>query len=496
MRSTDPPSAASAPVIAELLTLAARHEQEGRLDEAAALLDGILAETPDEPDALHQKGIIAVSRGDIAEAAQLMERSIALRPESAVFHRNLCEVYRLQGHYQEALGAGERAVVLDPADPHSHHNLGVLHYDRLEPAAAIAAAERALALDPDFAGAHFGIAEAALLLGDFARGWVEYEWRLRLPGVPPLLPPSDRPRWDGVPLGPGERLLLIADQGYGDAIQFARYIPWAAARCHDLAVASSVELDPVVAQLPGVGHIFNHWDAAPDFAAHCPLSSLPRLAGTRLDSVPAPIPYLRPDEANFARWAERLWTLLPRGYRRIGIVWAGRPTHRNDRRRSAGLAALAPLAEVPGVALVALQKGPAQSELGTFWGRAPLLNLGPEIRDFGDTMAIIGCLERIVTVDTAVAHLAGAMGKPVSILLPYVPDWRWLMERDDTPWYPSARLFRQGADRRWEPVVAAVIADLVVPPARTATGTTALATALVRPATSFPAPEDDDHAVA
>jgi hypothetical protein len=284
---------------------------------------------------------------------------------------------------------------------------------------------------------------------------------LRLAGVPPLLPPTDRPQWDGRPLGAGESLLLIADQGYGDAIQFARYIPWAAGRCREVAVACSAELQPAVAQLPGIARLFDHWENAPDFTAFCPLSGLPRLAGTRLDTIPAPIPYLRADEAKFAEWAERLWALLPRGYRRIGIAWAGRPTHRNDKRRSTRLACLAPLAALPGVALVSLQKGAAQAEIGTYWGPAPLLNLGPEIRDFGDTMAILECLERVVTVDTAVAHLAGAMGKPVSVMLPNAPDWRWLMHRSDSPWYPTARLFRQSAERRWEPVVAAVAADLV-----------------------------------
>jgi tetratricopeptide (TPR) repeat protein len=462
MPSTDVLAAPAAPPegAAEALASANRLEQQGRYDDAEAILDTLLAEAPVEPATVHQKGIVVFRKGRVSEAAEWMERSIALAPGSALFHRNLCEVYRALGRRDAALAVGERAVMLDPADPHCHHNLGVLHYDRLEPAAALACAERALALDPEFAGAHFGIAEASLLRGDFARGWDEYEWRSRLAGVPTLLPPGDRPQWDGRPLPRGRTLLLIADQGYGDVIQFARYIPWAAARCADIAIACSAEMAPVAAQLPGAGRLFDHWQDAPDFAAFCALSSLPRLAGTTLATIPAPIPYLRADEHRFAAWAERLWHLLPRGYRRIGIVWAGRPTHRNDAQRSARLALLGPLAALPGLALVSLQKGPAQVEIGGYWGRAPLLNLGPEIHDFGDTMAIVECLEHVVTVDTAVAHLAGAMGKPVSIMLPYAPDWRWLMERTDSPWYPGARLFRQRADRGWEPVVAAVVAAL------------------------------------
>ena len=443
-----------------LLALANQHEQEGRLDEAEAVLDGILAEAPDDPAAVQQKGIVAFRRGRAPEAAALMERSIALAPNSALFHRNLCEVYRALMRHDDALRIGRRAVELDPKDPHCWHNLGVLHYDRREPKDAIQCAERALAIDENFAGAHFGIAEASLLTGDFARGWEEYEWRARLAGVPVLMPPSDKPQWDGKPLGPGERLLLVADQGYGDVIQFARYIPWAASCCAEVAVACSKELQPVVAQLPGAGTLFDHWERAPDFTAWSALSSLPRLAGTALGTIPQTVPYLRADEAKFSHWADRLWALLPRGYRRVGIVWAGRPTHRNDARRSTRLAAFAPLTTLPEVALVSLQKGPAQAEIGNYWGGAPLLNLGPELGDFSDTIAVLECLELVVTVDTAVGHLAGAMGKPAWIMLPYAPDWRWLEDRTDSPWYPSVRLFRQTIERRWEPVISQIAAEL------------------------------------
>jgi len=367
------------------------------------------------------------------------------------------------GRLDEALVAGNRAASLAPGDVHCHHNLGVLHYHRLELDAAIASAERALAIDPDFAGAHFGIAEASLLRGDFARGWEEYEWRMKLANAPQLLPPTDRPQWDGSPLTDGI-LLLIADQGYGDVIQFARYIPWAAARCNQLAIACSAELQAVIQQQPGAGMLFDHWERAPAFVAHCPLSSLPRLAGTRGDAIPAAIPYVRADPERVAFWAERLDALLPPQYRRIGIVWAGRPTHHNDRNRSTALASFAPLTDIPGVALVSLQKGPAQAQIGGYWGRAPLVNLGPELRDFADTMAVLECLERVVAVDTSVGHLAGAMGKEAWVMLPYAPDWRWLLNRPDSPWYPSLRLFRQGPERSWEPVLAGIAREIATAP--------------------------------
>jgi hypothetical protein len=376
-------------------------------------------------------------------------------PNVALFRRNLCEMYRKSGRYDDALRAGRMAVQLDPNDKFAQHNLNVLHYQRLELDAAIECAERALAIDPEMPGAHIGIAEASLARGDFARGWEAYEWRFRLAGAPPLLPATDKPQWDGSPLPAGQTLLLIADQGYGDVIQFARLIPWAASRCADIAIACSRPLHPVIRQLAGNGHVVDRWDELGEFAAYCPLSGLPRLAEIRLGTIPHQ-PYLRADPADAERWEARLAALLPVGSRRIGIVWAGRGTHPNDDNRSMRLATLAPLGALPGVSLVSLQKGPAQAGIGYYWGRAPLVNLGPEIADFADTMAIIDRLERVVTVDTAVAHLAGAMGKEVRVMLPCAPDWRWLLDRADSPWYPSVRLFRQGADRDWAPVVAAI----------------------------------------
>jgi len=445
---------------ARLLGLAGEHEAAGRLDEAEAILNRLLAENPDRPRALHLYGIVLFRKGRPDEAVRHVERAIALMPDAALFHRNLCEMYRKLRRFDAALLAGMRAVELDPNDIHAHHNLGVLHYHRLEPNDAITRAEAALAIAPDMPGAHFGIAEACLLKGEFARGWEEYEWRFKLGNAAPLMPETDRPQWDGKPLAEGETLLLIADQGYGDVIQFSRYIPWAMQRCPRIAVACSGELHSTIRQLAGDGKIFDHWGDKPDFAAWLPLSGLPRLAATRLDNIPAEIPYLRADPTKAAMWEERLAALSPKSYRRIGIVWAGRPSHTNDDNRSTMLATFAPLAELEGVTLVSLQKGATQAQIGSYWGRAPLINIGPEIQDYGDTMAIIENLELIVTVDTSVGHLAGALGKPVWIMLPYAPDWRWLLERDDSPWYPTVRLFRQSASRDWQPVMAAIAKEL------------------------------------
>lgn len=444
-----------------LLGVAIEHEAAGRLDEAEALLTQMLAPSADRPRAQHLLGIVQFRKGRVQEALKRVEHAIALMPNEALFHRNICEMYRKTKRFDDALAAGRRAVELAPGDTHAHHNLGVLHYHRLELDDAIRSSEAALSLNPDMAGAHFGIAEASLLKGDFARGWEEYEWRFKLANTPPLMPPTDRPQWDGERLPPGETLLLIADQGFGDVIQFSRYIPWAAERCRNVVVAVSRDLFPIISQYRGVTQMFDHWEKKPDFAAWSPLSGLPRLAGTRIDTIPAEVPYLRGDTGKSAHWVERLWAVSPRNYRRIGIVWAGRPTHTNDDNRSTTLASLAPLAALPNVTLVSLQKGAAaQEQIGRYWGRAPLINLGPEIADYGDTMAVIANLDMIITVDTSVGHLAGAMGKPVWIMLPYAPDWRWLLDRTDSPWYPTMRLFRQTAARDWTPIIAAIAAEI------------------------------------
>ena len=410
-------------------------------------------------EALHELGMAAAREGRMEEAARLMRRSVEVGPAQAYFFRNLCEVLRQLGRHDEALAAGLRAVAENPGDGLAHANLSVLRYERREPAEAIASAERAIALAPDLPGAHFGLAEALLLVGDFERGWEAYEWRWRLAGVPPLTPGLDLPAWNGAPLA-GGRLLLVADQGFGDGIQFARVIPWARECCPDLVIAAAREMQPLLGQVaPGV-KLFDAWAEASDCVAYSPLSSLPRLAGVRLDTIPAPIPYLRAAPEKAAAWRTRLDELAAPGSRRVGLVWAGRPTHRNDRNRSVALTDLGAITDLSGITFVGLQKGPGVPQVGGYFGRAPLINLGPELVDFDDTLAVIDGLDLVLSVDTAVAHLAGAAGKPVWVMLPHAPDWRWLLQRTDSPWYPTLRLFRAPAPRDWASVTAEVAAAL------------------------------------
>ncbi len=447
----------------EIFAVATEYVEAGRLDAAERMLGHILAVAPAQPEALHLKGLIAFRRGRTDEAAVLMERSIAEGGIKSAHFRNLSEVYRLQAKLDQALAAARRAIALDPADPLGPFNLAMVHYDRMEVAPCIAAARHSLDLRANLPQSHMKLAQALLLSEDFGPGWDEYEWRYQIPGAQPLMPPGmhtpDRAQWDGKPLG-DKILLLIADQGFGDVVMFSRYIAWAREICPNLVVACSVEMMSILASMyPGIP-LFNRWDEIPAYAAYCAFSGLPRLHGTRIDNIPAPIPYLHADPVRADLWRKRLDAQIAPGLRRVGIAWAGRPTHNNDLNRSIHLDTLAPLFDIDGVALVSLQKGPAVSQIATYKGRAPLIDLDKQITDFDDTVAILDGLDLLICVDTAVGHFAGAMGRPAWVMLPHAPDWRWLMSRRDTPWYPTMRFFRHPAPRRWDMVVPAVAAEL------------------------------------
>ena len=434
-------------------------EQANKLDEADDLADRVLAALPDHPHVLHISGIVAYRKGRIGQAIERMERSMALAPEVALYPRNMCEVYRGAGRLDDAIRAGKKAVELSPRDSRAYFNLALIHYERLELDAAVAVADQALALDADFAEAHFEKAEALLLNGKMAEGWESYEWRFKLKQAEGMLPKTDKPQWDGSPLPPG-RLLLIADQGFGDCIQFGRLIPWASARAPRPILACSGELTNILRQLPGLGKIVNRWEQTGEYDAYIPLSGLPRLAGIGTDNIPATGSYLSPKPELVAAWGETLDRLVPRGLRRIALVWAGRPTHKNDKKRTLKLGQFAPLLARPDIAVLTVQKGEQIAQVGGYYGRAPLLNLGPDIADFADTMAILKNVERLITIDTSVAHIAGAIGVPTSVVLPYAPDWRWLLNRDDTPWYESVRLFRQTTPYVWTDVMERVAESL------------------------------------
>jgi hypothetical protein len=437
----------------ELLQLASGFEAAGRYDEAQSLVALVLGAFPRQPGALHLAGVLAFRRGEREEAVRLIEQSVALGFDEGPAHRNLASIYRGVVRLDEALAAARRAAALAPTDPLCLQELAAVHAKRLEWADALAWSAEALAYDPALAPAHFTRAEALLSTGAFAEGWEEYEWRFKLPAAAGMLPATDRPQWDGQPFD-DDLLLLVADQGAGDVIQFARYLPWVAERCPRFVVAAPKAMTAILGRFVPQDRLYHSFDACPPYRAFCPLSGLPRLHGTRLDTIPPPLPGFEPAPGLLAQWQVRLDRLVPRGYRRLGIVWAGSEGHGNDFNRSASLKAFAPLGDLPGVALLAIQIGPRVSQAGQYFGRAPLINLGGEIHDFEDTIALLRSIDLLVTVDTSCGHLAGSLGVPTFVLLPHCPDWRWLLDRSDSPWYPSVRLFRQPGAGDWKTVVA------------------------------------------
>jgi tetratricopeptide (TPR) repeat protein len=447
---------AVAPLAAEPSPLVAifkrinEHEQRGELDAAEALLKEHFGAGSEHPYAQHLSGIVAWRRGQADEALRLMERSIELDPKAALYPRNLCEIYRLLGRYDRAVSVGERATALAPKDPQAHVNLSMVHYDRRDLDRSLACADAALELDANFAPGHFSRAKALLVCGRFAEGWEEYEWRFRVPEGLKVMPKIDKPLWDGQPLGE-ERLLLIADQGYGDVIQFGRYVAWARERASNIALAGAPELRPILRQFAADGVVCTRWEDVGEFSCYSSLSGLPRLHGTALENLPVSVPYLQADPARVAHWRQQIGARVPEGYRRIGIAWSGRLKN-GDHRRSAALAAFAPLAMLERTVLIAVQKERAAQEIGGYLGWAPLLNLGPGLRDFDDTMAVMESVDLVVSIDTAVGHLGGALGRPVWVALSAASDWRWLLGRDDSPWYPHHRLFWQRTPGDWGPV--------------------------------------------
>lgn len=441
--------------IGEIFAVATEYIAAGRIDAADRMVGHVLASHPRQADALHLRGLIEFRRGRMAAAAVCMETAASLGAASAAQLRNLAEVYRVLGRLEEAAPVIMRAIAREPNEAAGYFNLAMIEYDRMRARACEAAVRDALRRNPKLPEAQMKLAQVLLLQGRFAEGWQPYEWRYQIPGAPPLMPPTDRPQWDGAPLGQN-RLLLIADQGYGDVIMFGRLIGWAQARCAHVTVASSPEMRAILAQLAPGADIITRWEDGGSYAAYCPLSGLPRLCGLTLDQLPGQVGYLATDPALVRRWQARLDAALPVGRRRVALAWSGRPTHNNDRNRSLLLRQLAPLAARADLAFVSLQKGPAARQCVDWPGPAPLLDLDAEIESFEDSAAILRNCDLLISVDTSLVHLAGAIGTQVWVLLPFAPDWRWLEARETTAWYPSLRLFRQLSPGDWHNVVARI----------------------------------------
>jgi hypothetical protein len=435
-----------------------------RFHEAAGICQDVLEVERDYPPALALLGGIIGHRGDLARGIGLIERAIRKDRSVAAWFSNLSGLYRMQYRIEEAVLAAREAVRLAPHSARYLITLGKALIDEDNRDEAIVAFLLALAREPANAEAHLAIGQILLARGEWRPGWLEYEWRNHLEQAKGMLPPMTAPAWNGMRLPTG-RLLLVGDQGYGDTLQFCRFIPLAAERCQEVVLGCSPELLPLLRNIPGAASCHSTWGEIPPHAVYCLLSSLPGLFDIHEEAIPARVPYLSPDPADQELWAARL-AREPNGRGlRIGIAWAGRPQHPNDRRRSIPLVELAPLAGLERLSFVSLQKVIPPHDRPALKGTFPeLIDLTQHLTDFAQTAALIANLDLVLSVDTAVAHLAGALGKPVWVMLSEPADWRWMLNRTDSPWYPTMRLFRQPRPGAWAPVIADVAKALAALP--------------------------------
>jgi tetratricopeptide (TPR) repeat protein len=422
-----------------------------RCEEALLSLDRRLSRHGPSASALATRGQALARLGRHAEALESFEAALALTPDAAALHDEVGRTLFALGRFDEAIAAFDRAVALAPdlAGAHTDRARVLHHVGR--GAEALRGHARAVALAPDLAVAHYNLGLCCLQQGDLARGFAEYEWRW--PVAEAELRRRRRfvqPLWLGTEDVAGKTIFLHAEQGLGDTLQFCRYAPMVAARGARVILEVQKPLQPLMAGLAGVAEVIAAGDPTPPFDLQCPLMSLPLAFKTELASVPAPVPYLAADPARLDTWVRRLG---PRSRPRVGLVWSGNSGYSNDRLRSIALADLVPLLD-DRVEWISLQKEVRPADAATLAARQDIHPLGSDLGDFADTAAVVALVDLVVSVDTGVAHLAGAMGKPVWILLPFSPDWRWLLGRDDSPWYPSVHLFRQPAFGDWAGAIA------------------------------------------
>jgi tetratricopeptide (TPR) repeat protein len=420
----------------------------GSYEEAVASLRAAVRCKPDSPIGYNNLGAALLKLRRHAEARANFEQALRLQPDLAEAHQNLVSLLVDEGDLDGAKKWLLRALELAPDSADAHYNRGVLLLRSGRPEESCAAFGRALELDPAHIEAHKCLGMARLALGDFAGGWPEYDWRLKLDRFAALR--LRLPLWDGAPLA-GKTILLIAEQGMGDTLQYVRYTPLLRARGGRVVVACQPPLLGILTNFPGVDRLVPQGGPpVPDVDVYAPLMSVPGLFGTTLDTIPADIPYLAADPALVAQWRARL---RPADGLRVGIVWQGNREQIEDRYRSFPLACFAPLARVPGVRLFSLQKGFGAEQLDAPGVGFPVTDLGRPLDErtgaFVETAAVLKNLDLLVTADTALAHLAGALGVPVWVALSHAADCRWLRAREDTPWYPTMRLFRQTAPGAW-----------------------------------------------
>jgi tetratricopeptide (TPR) repeat protein len=434
---------------------------QGSFDDAIACFERAVALKPDYAEAHYNLANVLRAIGRFDLAASHYERVIAIVPKFAQAHYDLGNVLGDQGRLDEAAACYERAIAIQPGYDDAHTNLIVTRMDQGRLEDALSRCNRALAVNPNSADVHMCNAHILLLTGDFANGWREYEWRWRVKEAKPhgLI----KPVWDGSPLD-GRTILLHCEQGLGDSIQFIRYARLVKEQGARVLLSCPVALECLFANVAGVDEIFPAGHRLPEYDVHAPLLSLPGLFRTTLETIPAGIPCLHPDPSRVKVWRDRL---AGRAGLRIGIAWRGKRKYDNDRNRSLTAVQFAAMLNMPELAVVNIQKDATPAELETL-RRIPgtFFNAVPFEQGLHDTAALMANLDLVIAVDTSLCHLAGSVGVPVWTLIPFAPDWRWLLHRDDSPWYPTMRLYRQPSFGDWNSVLDRVRAGISLPSSR------------------------------
>jgi hypothetical protein len=418
----------------------------GRPEEAMTYYNAALEIAPSDAGTVNKLGIALLDLGRPQDALDAFDRALALAPALVEALGNRGNALLKLNRPEEAIGCYDRAARLD--GPNARLLTNRAHALRLldRPQEARDNLHDAIACAPDYAEAHFERGMVQLTLGNFDEGWSEYEWRWRTGAFAPHRRDFKSPLWTGAQSLQGRVILLHGEQGLGDSIQFVRYAPLVANMGATVVLEVQPELVTLMAGVAGIARLLARGDRLPAFDLHCPLMSLPRAFKTGAGNISAQTPYIKVPESQSAAWARR----LPSGKRLVGVCWAGRRTHNNDANRSIALERFAPLFEVPEIQFVSLQRELGADDHALLATHGNVIDIGDELRDFADTAALVNRLDAVITVDTAVAHLAGALGKPAMILLPFAADFRWLRGRDDSPWYPGAKLIRQPRFGDWD----------------------------------------------
>ncbi len=424
-------------------------QDKGQIEEAISYYQKAIGQNPNHAGAYYNLGVAFQEKELIDQAILHYEIAIGLKQDFIDAHHNLGVAFKEKGQFDDALICFQRVLQLKEDHAGAYYNVGNVLVAKGSFDEAMKFYLKAIELEPENADAHWNTALLNLLSGNFGEGWKGYEWRWKLKGVMAGRQFS-QPLWDGSDMN-GRTILLYAEQGFGDTLQFIRYAPLVAKRGAKVAVECQKELTALLGNVKGIERIIPHGEALPEFDVHYPLLSLPLIFNTTLQNLPAEIPYISADPSLVLRWGARIAS--NNGQFKIGLVWSGDPGLKNDSSRSCSLDIFSPLAHSDHITFYSLQKGEASAQANNPPKDMKLIDYAEEIKDFSDTAALIQNLDLVISVDTAVAHLAGAMGKPVWTLLPFVPDWRWMLNREDSPWYPTMRLFRQPAPGDWESVM-------------------------------------------